>query len=146
MARRYWIKIDGRKLFAKTKPARASMQRLARELGKIVAVGYDDVPARTPRKFARNPDPGTYLPVWNAQRTAAGERKAYLDATKARRLAMSMKRRGVPVDGSPKTARWVLLARNRREQYTLYRPSKAKAQALQRQFEAAGYSTSLNPV
>lgn len=150
MARRHWAKIAGRKVYGTLAEVQKLAKSVANEIGRAVQVGFDERPTRARRRtLARNPDPGAYVHLWHEKEKARASRKAYLDATKARRLAMSLRKRGkVYQDEMRKaaTARFVVVARNRRESWTLYRPTRASAAALGRQFEAAGYQVALKPV
>lgn len=55
MARRYWVKIDGRKHYVPGSLAdlRRAAQNAANNLGRLVQAGYDERPAR--RTLRRNP-------------------------------------------------------------------------------------------
>lgn len=58
MTRRYWLKVDGRKLYDDTLGAvQKAAQRAANQLGRAVQIGYDDAKPRRRAKLKarRNP-------------------------------------------------------------------------------------------
>lgn len=57
MARRYWLKINGRKHFGTLAEVRQVGQRIADQFGQTVQVGYDDAKTKraTSRRYSRNP-------------------------------------------------------------------------------------------
>lgn len=151
MARRYWVKVDGRKLYRATLgAAMAYGQRMADELRRDIVLGFDEL--EPPKVLRRNPDPGSYLSFWHESEKARAARLKYLDATKARRLAKGLRgaNRGGAVKaaeaGAQKTAKFAVDVRNAKEAYTIFRPSRAAAEAVQAQFSAAGYKTTLRAV
>jgi len=152
MARRYWAKVGQRKVYGESlDQVKAFAQQMANLLGHAIMTGWDEVTARkrpARRVMRRNPDPGSYLPVWEQQEKHRAARLDYNAATKGKRLAKSLRGRGEAAQaaqGSQKTAKFILTAQNRKEAFTLYRPSKRSAEALAGQFEAAGYHVSIRP-
>lgn len=150
MARRYWVRIGGRKVYMPSlADARAFAADMANRLGQTVRGGYDDAPAARKRTMRRNPDPGAYVDTWREQERGRAARLAYNQATKARRLAKGLRNRsGAAYEDElahARTAKFVVVARNRKEAFTLYRPSRRAAEALGGQFEAAGYQVSIRP-
>jgi hypothetical protein len=103
-------------------------------------------------RFERNPDPGSFLPVWIEQERGRKMRLDYLAATKARRLAKGLRGRdrGGAVKAAErraeKTGKFAVKARNAKEAFTLYRASRAAADALGAEFTAAGYKVTIAPV
>lgn len=87
------------------------------------------------KTFSRNPDPGSYLDVWRQQEIS---RRARLDrnaATKPRRLAKGHRARA-----SQKAApSFRIDVNDEREAWTFAAPTRAAANALARQYRAAGY-------
>ncbi len=144
----------GRRLWAATKADAAKLAKmLADETGKPVTVRPAKAkPAARPKAKAaakkparrvmrRNPDPGMFMDVWRAMEGHRASRRTYGQATKAKRIAKSMRHRG----GSPsetaarKTGKFAVDAANRKEAFTLYRASRSAADQLAREFSAAGY-------
>lgn len=151
MARRYYLIFDGQKLFGDSLAhVKEAAQHAADDFGQAVQIGYDDTAPKKRRTFAKNPDAGSYLPVWAEQEKGRQMRLDYLAATKARRLAMSLRKRGgmayAAEAAHAKSAKFAMTARNSKEQFVLYRASRAAADALGRQFEAAGYKVTLKAV
>jgi hypothetical protein len=148
MARRYWVKIGRQKVYAPNlRTLRAFAQHMANQLGQTLQTGFDPPPASF--RARRNPDPGSYVDLWHEREKHRAARLAQNAATKAHRIALSMKRRsGRTYEkevAARKTAKFVMVARSSRDAYKLYRPSKRAAEALAAEFEAAGYHTTIQP-
>lgn len=164
---RWYLMHEGKKLLAATRAEAAHLAQLVADAtGKPVAVRSIDAPkAKKPAKrpaarsaparrtMKRNPDPGSYLPLWNEQRKAKEARTAYLDATKARRLAKGMRGRGrgqgairAQEAGAAKTARFAVDVANAKEAYTLFRASRSAAERLASEFLAARYKVKVREV
>ena len=153
MNRRYWAELDGQRIYRDSLAAIKSIaQATADKVGRVVRVGYDDRPPATGRRMKRNPDPGSFLPVWVQQEKGRQMRLDYLAATKARRLAKGLRGRdrgGAVKAGerrAEKTGKFAVKAKNSKEAFTLYRASRAAADALGAEFEAAGYKVTVSPV
>lgn len=156
----WYLMHEGRKILAATiGEARHLAQLVADQTGKPVTVKKmkaapaarkATAPAR--RTMKRNPDAGSYLPVWNELEKHRRQRLDYLAGTKARRLAKGLrgKDRGGAVKaaerGAQKTGKFEIEAKNSRERLTLYRASRAAADQLVSQFIAAGYKVVLREV
>lgn len=145
MARRYWLKVDGQKItdsaMRTLAHAEAAAQHIATRLGKAVQLGYDDVKPRA-RRMKRNPDPGSYLDVWRHQEAGRRSRLDFLSRTKPKRLAKGHKARGAK--GAPPSFR--VDVNNEAEAYTFTATSRAAANALARQYRAAGYYAEVSEV
>jgi hypothetical protein len=139
MARRYWLKLNGVKHYGTLAEVKRVGQEMADVLRRAVQVGWDEVKPKKPaaRRFARNPDAGSFLDVWTEQERGRRARLDYLARTKPRRLAKGHQARAArPAGGKPGFA---IDVRNKREAYTLAQPTRAAANTLARQYEAAGY-------
>lgn len=154
----------GRKILADT---RAEISRLAKAIadhtGKPVTVhsiekaapaGRKAAPKKSPAKRVMRENPmGFEIPQYAmAEERARRAHLAYLAGTKARRLAKGLRgqNRGGAVKaaeaGARKSAKFAVDVRNPKEAYTLYRPSRASADQLAREFTAAGYKVALREV
>lgn len=138
MARRYWLKVDGQKItdsaMRTLAHAEAAAQHIATRLGKAVQVGYDNVKTRK-RTMKRNPDPGSYLPVWREQEAHRRSRLDFLARTKPKRLA-----KGHTARKAAKAApSFRVDVNNEAEAWTFAAPTRVAANALARQYRAAGY-------
>jgi hypothetical protein len=143
-----------------TQQARAYTRQAAQESGaSVVRVSNRvlshlrlDAVESVRRSMRRNPDPGSFLPVWVEQEKGRAMRLKYLAATKARRLAKGLRGRdrGGAVKAAErraeKTGKFAVKARNAKEAFTLFRASRGAADALGAEFEAAGYKVTILPV
>lgn len=155
----------GRKLWAETK---AEIRQLAKAVadrtGKPVKVrpggrpGATSAPKKRPlkrvaaRSMRRNPDPGSFLPVWNELERHRKARLAFLEATKGRRLAKGLRGRGdravrAAERGAEKSGKFSIdghgKINGRPQKFKLYRASRKAADALADQFRAAGFTVSV---
>ncbi len=133
--------------------ARASNPHYGAE-AKAWREGYDYVV----KHYRPNPDPGHFIPFWREQEKGRKMRLNYLAATKARRLAkgLSGRDRGGAVKAAErraaKTGKFVVRVSGavvngvRQPPLTLYRASRASADALGAGFEAAGCKVTIAPV
>lgn len=159
MNRRYWAEVDGQRIYRDSLDA---IKRIARDtadkLGRVVRVGYEDRPPVKRRSMRRNPDPGSFLPVWVEQEKGRKMRLDYLKATKARRLAKGLRGRdrGGQVKAAErraeKTGKFAVHISGatingvKQPPMTLQRASRRAAEALGAGFEAAGYKVTIAPV
>lgn len=156
---------EGRKIWAATKAEiRQVAQLVADKTGKPVKVkpggrpGASSAPIKkatkrvAKRRLRRNPDAGSYLPLWNELERHRRARLDFLAATKGRRLAKGLRGRGdravkAAERGAEKSGKFVVSGRgvvNGREQkVSLYRASRRAADALADQFRAAGFTVSV---
>lgn len=151
----------GRRLMAET---RAEIRKLAQKVadmtGESVTVRPIPKPAADKRKAApkrktlkarRNPD-SDLVHFFTEVEKAKRQRREYVARTKGARLAKSL--RGRDRGGSAKaaetaarkTAKFQVHAKNRRDVFTLYRPSRRAADGLAEQFRAAGYTVTVQEV
>lgn len=97
-------------------------------------------------RYRTNPDPGAMLDVlWERERGRQA-RASYVARTKGQRMAKHLRNRDPAAAreaAREKTGKFVVKASNRKEAFTLYRASRAAANALARQFEAAGYDVAV---
>lgn len=150
MARRYWLKFGGQTYYAPTlADARRGAEHVARSLGLRAVVGYDQPKPRPrgrprTRTYATNPDPMNFLGLWQEQERGRRARLDYLAKTKPARLAKGhQEREKAKTFTKPAFA---IDVRNKREAYTLTQPSRAKANSLARQYEAAGYQVQVRQI
>lgn len=136
MARRYWLKVDGQKItdaaMRTLAHAEAAARHVANRIGKAVQVGYDDVKPKR-RTLKRNPDPGAYVDVWRQQELGRRGRLDYLAATKPRRLAKGHRAR------KPAPVGFAVDVHNHAEAHTFTARTRSAADALARQYRAAGF-------
>lgn len=150
----WYFKKGAQKVYAASlAEAKRLAQAFADGSGRKVAVGYDAPAAARPKKAKprkiaarRNPDPLSYIHVLEQQEKHKAARRAFGQATKAKRLAKAMRGgRGRSAEAAKeKTGKFVVKARNRRDSLTLYRPSRRQADDLAREFIAAGYTVTVN--
>lgn len=163
---------QARKVKAKRNPAPASRARraddyhatavkLIRQAARLDAAGERRAAAdlrsiakeqaamalhRRRREFKGNPDPGAMIDVlWEKERGRQA-RASYVARTKGQRMAKHLRNRDPAAAreaAREKTGKFVVKASNRKEAFTLYRASRAAANALARQFEAAGYDVAV---
>lgn len=154
----YFMK-GGQRVWAATKvEIRRLAQLAADELGKAVTVRPATSPASRASRPAskakrttmrRNPDPGSILDVLIQQQKGRVARQDYLARTKGQRMAKHLRHRdpaAAKEAGRAKTAKFKVTAVGKRDRFELYRPSRAQANVLVRQFEAAGYRVQLQEV
>lgn len=155
----WYLMHGGKRLVADTmREARRLAQLVADETGKPVTVRALKPATRTAPKKAtpkrkrvmrRNPDPASIMDVLVARQQIADQRRTYMAATKGRRLAKSLVRRGQASQleaRAAKSAKFAVDVANRRESYTLYRPSRSAADRLAGEFKAAGYNVKIREV
>lgn len=151
----WYFNHQGRRVWAATKrEIHALAKEIANATGKPVTV-RPTRPKTAPKRKAitakRNPDPGSLVHVLHQLEIGKAARREYVAATKGRRLAKSLTRRGragelAEAGGTQKTGRYVVNATSGRDKLTLYRPSRTAADQLVGQLQAAGYKTTVKPV
>ena len=154
----YYVVRAGRRLWADTlTEIRKIARQVADETGKPVTVHGASKPKAKPgaarraaaaRTMRRNPDPGSLVDVLFQMERGRQARREFVAATKGKRIAKSMRRRGgSPAEaGAKKTAKFAVDAKSRKERFTIFRASRSAAESLARQFEAAGYTTVVREV
>lgn len=138
MARRYWLKVGGVKHYGTLTEVRRVGQHVANVIGQAVQCGYDQARPKKPaaRRYARNPDPGSFMDLWIAREAARRDRLDYLATTKPRRIAKGHQARAA----APKFGGgFAIDVKNGHEAYTLSQPTMAAANKLAAQYRAAGY-------
>lgn len=155
----WYFKKGARKVFVATMAeAHRLAQAIADQTGKKSSVGWEP-PPRSPKvqthrkaagqQFRSNPDPFNILDVLVHQERAKADRRAFTAKTKGRRLAKSLRHAPGAAGAEARralTGKFQVTAMNRKERFTLFRPSRAAATQLARQFEAAGYNVAVAEV
>ncbi len=153
MTKRYWVQVEGAKIYRKTKREIEHLaQAMADATGRALQVGYDEVKALGGGPLRRNPDPGHFLAYWRENERGKAARREYLAATKARRLAKTLRDRqpgAVKREAAAfKTGKFLVEAKGgpRGSYFNLARPTRAAADALADEFRAAGYNVTVSPL
>lgn len=147
-----WIIVHGgERLWRATKTeARRLAQEIADHTGKDVTVREARAaPAAKTRKrtMRRNPDPGSFIHLFEQQVKHRQARADYGARTKATRLAKGLRKTGKSGAARPpagaRTAKYQVTAKRGREVLTLFRPSRSKADQLAGPLEAEGWRVTI---
>lgn len=149
----YFMK-GGQRVFAETK---AEIRRLALKVanatGQAVTVRQAARPKAKPaapkaRSMKRNPDPASLVDVLYQLERGKAARRDLAARTKATRLAKADRRPGRTPATAARSAgrRFAIDVKNRKEAYSLYRPTRRAADQLAGQFQAAGYTVVVREV
>jgi hypothetical protein len=122
------------------------VQRVANEVRQAVTAGYDDL-AGGGLRMRKNPDPGAYMDVWREKLREQDGRRQRSAAEKPRRLAKHDRGRKVSSTSTrvrePTGSKFVVEARRGREEYLIYRPTRAAASILAQQFADNGFKAAV---
>jgi len=150
----YFMK-GGQRVFADTKAEiRRLALKIANETGKPVTVREAARPKprptakAKPRTMRRNPDPASLIDVLYQLERGKAARREHGAKTKPVRLAKADRRPGRTPGAATRSAgrRFAIDVKNRKESYSLYRPTRAAADQLAGQFQAAGYTVVVREV